>query len=375
MVTTGTGNGLRARGYTPYGYAPPSDSRQSVLGYNGEYADQVTGSYHLGNGYRAYSPTLMRFTAPDSLSPFGGGGLNTYAYCAGDPINASDPSGHMKWYMWAAAIIGTVGATAAVGLNGWELISAWRAIQKFEQIDELASGFVTTSDRARSLVTLNKSRLLLHGILVTKDAASLGLQGWIDVAAFKRNATAVGSASAIQAILAGADFYGAYKAGNFRGLASGHESAFYSFRNRIENSPEAMPLAELPSAVEPAGEGPIDTSTPLLGRRSPRMVSETPSEHIYMNWPPSRSSSEHIYDMPPSRSSSGHMSTAPRAHPVSDPGAANMLPRTACVAIRRTVSDPEFFINPGAREIAHRWGLTDSVTYMDEATRWLRASA
>ena len=35
---------------------------------------------HLGNGYRAYSPALRRFTCPDSESPFGGGGINPYVY-------------------------------------------------------------------------------------------------------------------------------------------------------------------------------------------------------------------------------------------------------------------------------------------------------
>ncbi|MFA1026632.1 MULTISPECIES: RHS repeat-associated core domain-containing protein [Pseudomonas syringae group] len=47
----------------------------------------------MGNGYRAYNPVLMRFNSPDSLSPFGKGGLNAYAYCAGDPVNRSDPDG------------------------------------------------------------------------------------------------------------------------------------------------------------------------------------------------------------------------------------------------------------------------------------------
>jgi RHS repeat-associated protein len=55
------------------------------------------GWYLLGNGYRAYNPRLMRFHSPDSWSPFGGGGLNAYMYCVGDPINRVDPTGHVPW--------------------------------------------------------------------------------------------------------------------------------------------------------------------------------------------------------------------------------------------------------------------------------------
>ena len=48
----------------------------------------------MGNGYRWSLPSLMRFNAPDDLSPFGAGGINSYAYCGCDPINRVDPSGH-----------------------------------------------------------------------------------------------------------------------------------------------------------------------------------------------------------------------------------------------------------------------------------------
>jgi hypothetical protein len=50
--------------------------------------------YHLGEGTRAYDGNLMlRFLQYDKESPFGGGGINPYAYCGGDPVTFTDPSG------------------------------------------------------------------------------------------------------------------------------------------------------------------------------------------------------------------------------------------------------------------------------------------
>jgi len=79
--------------YSSYGHRPIGNGLLSLLGFNGERPDPVTGHYLLGNGHRAFNPVLMRFSSPDKLSPFGEGGLNTYAYCSGDPINRSDPNG------------------------------------------------------------------------------------------------------------------------------------------------------------------------------------------------------------------------------------------------------------------------------------------
>lgn len=84
-----------SRTYTPYGYHSSMDEHHVSLGFIGEYRDPVTGCYILGNGYRAFNPTLMRFNSPDSLSPFKEGGLNAYAYCKGDPINFQDNNGHL----------------------------------------------------------------------------------------------------------------------------------------------------------------------------------------------------------------------------------------------------------------------------------------
>ncbi|MFJ2693443.1 RHS repeat-associated core domain-containing protein [Pseudomonas sp. NPDC087336] len=82
--------------YTPYGHRPLASGLLSLLGFNGERPDLVTGHYHLGNGYRQFNPVLMRFNSPDKLSPFGKGGVNAYAYCGNDPINWIDPDGSLR---------------------------------------------------------------------------------------------------------------------------------------------------------------------------------------------------------------------------------------------------------------------------------------
>ncbi|VVP32786.1 hypothetical protein PS838_04430 [Pseudomonas fluorescens] len=81
------------RVYTAYGYHPVKSGLGSLLGFNGEAVDPVTGHYLLGNGHRAFNPVLMRFNSPDKLSPFNRGGLNSYAYCLGNPVSFSDPTG------------------------------------------------------------------------------------------------------------------------------------------------------------------------------------------------------------------------------------------------------------------------------------------
>ncbi|WP_201191799.1 RHS repeat-associated core domain-containing protein [Pseudomonas fluorescens] len=79
--------------YTPYGDAPTDADPLSQLRFNGALRESMTGCYSLGNGYRMYSPVLMRFLSPDEESPFEEGWLNAYAYCGGDPRNREDRTG------------------------------------------------------------------------------------------------------------------------------------------------------------------------------------------------------------------------------------------------------------------------------------------
>lgn len=78
--------------YAPYGHS----SSPPAVAFHGEHPDANNGNYLLGTGYRALNPALRRFNSPDNLSPFGHGGINAYAFVSGDPINYSDPSGHVR---------------------------------------------------------------------------------------------------------------------------------------------------------------------------------------------------------------------------------------------------------------------------------------
>jgi len=115
--------GAAARSYAPYGYV--SSSAGPFTAFAGERHDRHTGCYHLGRGARLYSPTLMRFLSPDRLSPFGRGGINVYAYCAGDPVNHVDPTGRMRQMVVDALTVNARSLTTAAyaGIVGALLVN------------------------------------------------------------------------------------------------------------------------------------------------------------------------------------------------------------------------------------------------------------
>ncbi|MCP9267795.1 hypothetical protein M5U04_06680 [Xenorhabdus sp. XENO-1] len=112
-LTEGT---LSSFHYDPFGAtAQRSGISTSLPGFNGERSDPLTNVTHLGNGYRAYSSMLYRFTCPDSESPFGVGGINPYVYCSSDPVNMTDPNGHGPITWLARQVVRLV---VHVGLKG-----------------------------------------------------------------------------------------------------------------------------------------------------------------------------------------------------------------------------------------------------------------
>jgi RHS repeat-associated protein len=91
------------------------------LGYTGQFRDPVFAGYPMGNGHRVYLPSLMRFSSPDVMSPFGKGGTNPYAYCAGDPIDRADPSGNFSVF----SVLGAALAVGGLALGIHNSVKAW----------------------------------------------------------------------------------------------------------------------------------------------------------------------------------------------------------------------------------------------------------
>ncbi|CAI1564593.1 RHS repeat-associated core domain [Serratia quinivorans] len=116
-----------------------------IPGFNGELRDPLTGTTHLGNGYRAYNPKLMRFHCPDSMSPFGAGGINTYAYCSGDPINNSGPSGHMSAQAGVGIGLGVMGLALGAAFFGVSIAAKMAVVASLAAITSGIASVATES--------------------------------------------------------------------------------------------------------------------------------------------------------------------------------------------------------------------------------------
>ena len=160
--------------YTPYGHRPLGNGLLSLLGFNGEWPDPVTGHYLLGNGYRAFNPVLMRFNSPDSWSPFGKGGVNTYAYCQGDPLNLTDPTGHIGESIMNL-LSSAFSRLSSAARRAIDVTPTPTFIHKanrgfMENIRPLNKDLYTHTDLYKNKTRLNIST---HGTLSTSDTSSV----------------------------------------------------------------------------------------------------------------------------------------------------------------------------------------------------------
>ena len=156
--------------YSPYGHRQAESGLTSLLGFNGERPDPVTGHYLLGNGYRAFNPVLMRFNSPDSFSPFGKGGLNCYTYCSGDSMNRADTTGH-NWYK---AVITHFKANLPEELFG-PMVKALQNSKAFLQgtvgVEQLATSLKNTNEQILFNNTIAHQYNKIHRNLAAIKAA------------------------------------------------------------------------------------------------------------------------------------------------------------------------------------------------------------
>lgn len=171
---------VRAIRYAPQGHRDHT-SALATPGFNGEWFDIGSGCYLLGRGHhRPYSPTLGIFLAADTASPFGAGGLNTLAYCAGDPINRSDPSGHFwKWIgmaLAAVAAVASLGTLAVIGVTASAVIGATLGVVGFGV--EVAAAVVKDETASSVLgfvgLGIGAAGLVAAGPALVKSAMKLG---------------------------------------------------------------------------------------------------------------------------------------------------------------------------------------------------------
>lgn len=97
-LTTNEAGGVTERSvYASYGDRTSDGvaaSQSATKGYIGERHDPETGLIYLNARY--YDPVIGRFISPDDWDPtIEGVGTNRYTYSFNDPINKSDPNGHL----------------------------------------------------------------------------------------------------------------------------------------------------------------------------------------------------------------------------------------------------------------------------------------
>ena len=178
--------------YTPYGY---NANRDSKVGFNGEFQDPVTGLHPLGNGHRMYNPTLMRFCSRDDLSPFSKGGLNSYTYCLGDPVNLSDPTGR-------AGVFSRIKKTLT---STWDLAGKSMFPRRSQPDPELMGGRSVINDYARKLSSstpfIEKLDTVNHNLASHGDVSltSEHAQIYVDIAERTRSGSISNTTAHLQA--------------------------------------------------------------------------------------------------------------------------------------------------------------------------------
>jgi len=169
---------VRTRRYTSHG-AEPDAPGSTDFGFAGQRREPLTGWQILGD-YRPYDPVLMCFLSPDSQSPFGAGGINPYAYCAGDPVNRIDPDGH-SWVTYTLAGLGlAISVVAAIASFGAAAtVAASMATAGWAALTPSAAMIITAA--TLDLVSLSTGVAALAMEFGGGDRNAASILGWVSL--------------------------------------------------------------------------------------------------------------------------------------------------------------------------------------------------
>jgi RHS repeat-associated protein len=116
-LTDSTGAIASSYSYEPYGADSRTGIADTPFQYSGRENDTDTNLYYYRARY--YSPQLGRFISQDPLGL--AGGLNTYAYAAGNPTLYRDPTGKFVWVIVGALVGAGTNLLIESSINGGQL--------------------------------------------------------------------------------------------------------------------------------------------------------------------------------------------------------------------------------------------------------------
>jgi RHS repeat-associated protein len=117
VITSTSGQVVWGWDGEPFGATPANQNPNNLgdftygLRFPGQYFDVETGYHH--NGWREYEPALGRYVQSDPIGL--AGGLNTYVYVGGNPLNGIDPLGLDTITVY---LYGTGYGHAGISING-----------------------------------------------------------------------------------------------------------------------------------------------------------------------------------------------------------------------------------------------------------------